>query len=369
MRGRTRAWPAILIFASLSSCWIARAIADDLDGGSIYLAVIPDGEYETPRLRDIIFDSAVLELERIGYTTYPAKPDGDIYAREGELASIFQRARQSYASSLILVSYMTHENSAVLILSLFDTSDEIEKAAVTMSSDIDLFLDAAVAASLNELVEKSGIGPAATSKETQEMAGAGSGEVASITAEQTALPTVAQQALHPEPDLEEHAVIPAHRFFNVSAGFAPFIAIGEAGSYFPLGMEPSLLFGLKFNAPLSFLQAGILLRMTQFTAEGVLLETKNYLLSAGPDIRLIMSSSGTFSVYLHLAGGPSGFFLSNEIIGEYWKIIPFASCGGGVSLVLNSMFGLTVNIDYSVYFEKSILIMGVSPSINVYVDF
>ncbi len=344
MPGQTGYRIIIILFALIIPCYKAGAISNSLDKNAVFVSVIPEAGTDIPKLGEIISDSAAIQLKRIGYTTYFA-------ASDSKINSLFKLSRDKDASSLILVTYTTKETSAVLDFSLFDVENEEKRASVSLSSEIDLTLDDAITKSLTELIEKSGIEPPdPTRKQDNNL-----GTVEGVTTDGKALQL-------------DTGVAP-HKYLHLSAGFAPFIAVGRTLDYFSIGMEPSVLVGLLFNKPVDFLQVGLLLRTTIFTAQGALIETDNYLISAAPDIRFLISPSTAFSVYIHLAGGPTAFFLNNEKIGVYWKVIPFASGGTGVSFALNSVLGLTVNVDYSVYFEQSLFIMGVSPSMHAVFSF
>lgn len=346
-------YAGLAVYALLFSGWKAWPEAHNLDNSSVFVSVISDGVEEVPALRDIVFESVVIELKQIGYTTYPALSD------DGKPDSVFQRAVEAQASSLILVTYATEEDNVALILTLFGVREQAEKASVMMASEIDLSLDVVIGESVRTLVGKSGIDPPVAPDRIDEATSPG-GEVALSTDE----PTV---RLDPVETTRPAEV--SHSYFNVSAGLAPFFAMASTRDYFTLGIEPGLRVGLNFKAPLKFLQVGLLVKMMQFNAQGVLLDTSNYLISAGPDVRFIISPSDTFGVYVHAAGGASAFVLSNEKIGVYWKIVPFAAGGCGMFFKTGAMFGLTVNADYSVYFEKSIFIMGISPAVYAVFSF
>ena len=355
------------IITLLFSCGTAWAIGGNIESNYLFVTVFPDNlnGSGTSRLRSIIFDSAVLELGHLGFPIYPLASDNDAISEPDDLESAFEFARKEYVPSLISITYAINDNLAILKMDMYDVDDESEKAAVTLETKIDLFLDAAIAESVRRLVEKSGITPPAISEEPVMNSGTGSLDITSGNEEQTVDLLPGGNAEFSDPiEAKTPSGENSRRFFILSTGFAPFIAVGKAVSFFSIGLEPNLLFAFVLPPPLDFLQTGLLLKATQFTAQGVLVETENYLLSGGPDVRLFISPSSAVSVYFHAAGGPTAFILRSETIGNRWKLIPFVSAGVGVSLAFNDVFGLIINVDYSVYFERSIFIMGVSPSAN-----
>lgn len=155
-----------------------------------------------------------------------------------------------------------------------------------------------------------------------------------------------------------------HLYFSLGA--APFIPLGEVRNYFSIGGMSEL--NLLYRAPASFgnLGYGIHLSGNYFQAEGDLNSSDTVFLAGGPEFRPSVTITNWIDLYLRANGGLSIFMIRTEETGFQNTLIPYISAGGGTAIKLSRDFGLVISCIYYNYFEKSLLISGLSPTIGLY---
>jgi hypothetical protein len=143
---------------------------------------------------------------------------------------------------------------------------------------------------------------------------------------------------------------------------APFQALGEVTKYFTLGFNASLFAGYRIlyfrNSDLAL---GINTSFFEFQAEGLITSSENYLLSLGPDIRWSFDLNNSLSMFLHLSSGVSLFIVDVENESYVNTYIPFITAGLGTTYAFTRNFGVTLILNYSVFFEGSTVISGFIP--------
>lgn len=141
---------------------------------------------------------------------------------------------------------------------------------------------------------------------------------------------------------------------------------GNASSYFTNGL--GLGFHAAYNLQTSFGYFGIGVGSTAvyFEAEGILLPSENFFISAGPEITLGISANQLLDIFFRLNSGATLFMMNRNNEGFKSTIIPFVSGGMGMTLNITPGFGIVLSTIYSLYIESSILITGFSPSAGIY---
>jgi hypothetical protein len=158
---------------------------------------------------------------------------------------------------------------------------------------------------------------------------------------------------------------PTPRRFLLSTGFAPFIAIGEASSYLSLGYMITAVGNVAFQTPSGRFGAGISLGVVSFTAQGAPGTSTVLLVPMGLDASYRLGSSTVVGVLFDLSGGAALLLVSSPTLGTRAKTVPYVSGAIGVELLFSRTVGLVLDAGYGVYFEMPLLIMGVSPALQI----
>jgi hypothetical protein len=330
-----------LLFITMLGLFFSRfpVFADDAEENNeklIYIALsITDDAEES--LYQLFEEIITLELRRLGFRV--VKDDEQTSLAQDNVSGPLKAAREKHAPYMIYSHYFMQEDKDLLRLTCYDVNTGAQLATVTKTILLNLTVDTDVAEGLRELITDARI------------------------------PLPVRTARQAKPSEESESGLSRHRFFEISTGFAPFLTTGSASNYFTLGLEPRLYFGFHFKEPADFLKIGFFSSMNYFIAKGILLETTNYFIAIGPDIRFLIASGNRLDLIIQLAGGPAIFIVTSEKLGTLSKAVPFALGGVGLAIKLTQAFGLAVNLNYSAYFEMPLIIMGFTPSLNVYLRF
>jgi len=154
--------------------------------------------------------------------------------------------------------------------------------------------------------------------------------------------------------------------FMMSTGFSPFLTTGEASGYFTLGLSPEICAGYRFPRPGGYMVLGLSGSANYFIAEGVLLSSENFLISAGPELRYGIESNSSLGIIWRVSGGAALFMMNKNNEGFQSAVIPYASGGMGMTLKWGLGGGIQLTANYTVYVESSVLITGFSPSVGVF---
>jgi hypothetical protein len=154
--------------------------------------------------------------------------------------------------------------------------------------------------------------------------------------------------------------------FTLSLEGAPFFAVGEVASLFPVGLDLSLLGGYNVNTKIGTLNLGFIIDFFYFKAQGIRLDTQNMIFSLGAEARYF-PNEGTFaSTYYRLAAGAGMFVVISETSELLIKALPYAAVGTGALFGFSPNFGMYAGVDYHIYIEGSTVISGFSPSLGLY---
>ena len=156
------------------------------------------------------------------------------------------------------------------------------------------------------------------------------------------------------------------RHFIISTGFTPFMTTGNASNYFTFGLGPDLHTAYNFQTSFGYFGLGIYSSLIYFKAEGLIISSENFLISAGPEIRLGIDANPFLGIFFQINGGGTYFMMNKNDEGYEGTVIPFVSGGMGMTLNISSGFGIAISTNYSLYIESSILITGFSPSAGIY---
>ncbi|HAK45933.1 MAG TPA: hypothetical protein DCO79_08460 [Spirochaeta sp.] len=299
------------------------------------LDIFTQGQEDDRVLKDIIYSTIEIEFERAGVTIISSLKE------ENEKAAVG-----------ILVCDVYEEDDKLRIELNLTSSDYPQLTAGTIKEvKIDLEIDAVISDAVSEIIfQISDYLPALTAKQKEKVSQAVEPEQVELIVEES------RQADEVNP-------------IRTSVSAAPFLAVGSVNYYFNLGVITSLQGGYTFTAPIGNIEAGICMGLLFFQALGLEDSSRNFIFPLGAVGRWGSSTNANFDVFISLSSGPALFVMQLSEDEKYSKISFFISAGGGVSLMFSDLFGVTVQVDYLMFFEKYYPIMGIVPSLYFDVRF
>lgn len=307
------------------------------------------GQSENIELRDLVQSSLVIEVERFGYQVV------QIEAWESTTLEVLS---EEYGTRLFLLCYVSEEGDTLSLELELTSVDNPELTARTVKEgridlDLDLMITEAVSDILYQLREY-----APRLVQTSPAAG-------KIAAE-----AVSEPAAEPDRrDREAPADAMLYRPFRISAGAAPFLAVGKVNYYFSIGLLASLRGGYTFRTSIGDIETGLFLGVNYFNALGLEDSSSNLLIPLGVSVRYGTGIGRRLQVFASVTGGPALFLLMPAEGEQLFKVTGYAGAGGGGSLLFSDRLGLTLEIDYILFFEQYYPIMGVVPSLYFDVRF
>jgi len=155
------------------------------------------------------------------------------------------------------------------------------------------------------------------------------------------------------------------KHYTLSANISPFLSTGRISDYFKYGNSYDLFFGYNYFLKQNYIGIGIFLSYIYFTADGVLLSSNNKLLSAGPETRINFKLNSFLETFLRINGGLTLFMMNRNNEGYKSTLIPFALGGMGLSFAILPAADMVLSMNFYTIFEESILITGFYPSAGV----
>lgn len=329
------------------------------------LAVSLDEE-ESTTTDKIIFDSmrVALEIEGFRTTSLEREPGSDPV----DWSSLYGSVSESGAD-LILAALFTRQDGQVEIdFQLHDAT--VGKLLHSLEADgkLDLSFDKIVASAVNEIVAKAGISVDQTAGDTESAAGdmqegdtvivSGGAGPSNRTGQPFPPPVPAQAPDLPPPE-------PAYRF-EVSAGFSPFLTVGSTSDYFRIGYLPSAVVSYHLPTSSGYIAFGVYGGVHLFHAEGIIASAGSLLVPVGVDFRLSPVGGSRLSLYLRLSGGPAVLVINPNETGAMAKLLPYVLGGLGFSIAILPRLGVTIDSSFTIFYEKSLPIMGFTPSVYIH---
>jgi hypothetical protein len=154
--------------------------------------------------------------------------------------------------------------------------------------------------------------------------------------------------------------------FELAGGMAPFVLVGKTSEYARLGLNTSLSMGYRFIGDQNQIILALSTGVCMFKAESAATSSQILLIPLAAQITLRTTPS-RLGFLIHLAGGPAAFLVNSNQGGYRLKLVPYAGSGIGVEIPILDHLGLLIDMSFAVYFEGSQLVMGYSPSANLYI--
>ena len=298
-----------------------------------------------------------------------------IIEEAASLSDLLKSAAWVGAFFLVEIIHITEADTYIFEMNAYSTWDEVQIVSGQLKGNAGEEQTADYFPVMNEVVEV--INEYLQTEEVQTLiaemeAGMEVPEPQEDTAsEEDKLPTEAEQGEDPateqaqakEPEIE--AEKPPRRF-TLSLEGAPFFAVGEVASLFPLGLDLSLLGGYNVNTKIGTLNFGFIIDFFYFNAQGIRLDTKNMIVSLGAEARYFPNETTFASTYYRLAAGAGMFVVLSDTSETLIKALPYAAVGTGALFGFSPNFGMYAGVDYHIYIESTIVISGFSPSVGLY---
>lgn len=346
MRGVVSHLIVVACAASLAVAAVPRTWADEGPGtgqGPDVLVIVRPQDAAGEELRQVVEEAMRIEIESRGLSV--------AVSRSSAGGAPVEQARAGSAAVAIDCSYSVFEAEIAVSMGWYEARDGSRAAQAEKSGRIGLRLDAIVLEALDAILS-------ASQDRVRELAAARKDKNAAISAgKQQAAPAV-QGGIGPP------AAKKASTQLLLVGGFAPFIATGAASYYFTLGSLPSLLASFVFETAAGRVGIGLYAGMNYFAAQGSIDSSNNFLIPVGADLRYELPLS-RFLFSLHLAAGPATLVVLTASGSTFVNVIPFLKSGIGAEFLIKPWLGISLTVDYEIYFEVPYLFMGVVPSLGM----
>ncbi len=151
---------------------------------------------------------------------------------------------------------------------------------------------------------------------------------------------------------------------EVSLCLSPLFTIGEPADYFRLGFFPSLSGSYRLYTRAGHLGLGASLGALIFYAQSPSTNAQGYLIPIAATMSFLRPfPDSRLAFHLRLSSGPALFVLDPQTAGTQTKILAFLGTGIGAEFALSPAWGVRMELDYSIFFEKPQPIMGYAPAL------
>lgn len=346
-----------LLFLFLAS--IPITTADEDATAAVTLSVETSGDEADQALGSIIFDVVAVELEWAGFSV---RPNGGV----------------DNSGHTVGVTYETSENEMRFAFTW--TVGGSTQATIERTVDVGLGMDFLIANAIRQLVSQAGVRALDPTDSSGESASDGESEsVESVSDSDTEargdrvasteragratgetraeIPDRRERDARTAPDAATGAISERGRVL-LDAGGGLFVSLGSAARYFAAAPGASAYLG--YQIPSGWLGLGVAASGSRFYAEGIALSSVGYLAGVGPGIRLILPSGP----FLQFSGGPALLGLDNPRTGFVYGTMPYASAKIGVPAQFSPSVRLLASVEFQAFFLGTIVLMGLSPSVE-----
>lgn len=348
------------------ACVSAAHISAEIAGGAPSVAqvfTVADGEHAS--LRNIVANFASVQLHEMGISSWEMEMS--------DAEELIRSAAERGAGHLLAGNIDVDGNRFKLELQLYETESGGIIGRSRANGRIDLTMDLAVNDAVRSVINAAGdrIPIAERTDRDTGPAGAADGAAKGPTLFGSSLDGSANGA-RPKPAVAggrtvvtETPTVTKNKILDIGTGFAPFITVGRAADYFRAGIAADLFVDFRINAPGGHVGLGIDAGYSAFRATGLVLEADNMLVPIGVDVRY-SSTPRPFGITFHLNGGVAAMIVETVHFGRLFKVVPYAAGGAGLMMAFSHFMGAAIDMQYTAYFEGSVVIMGLSPSVAVY---
>jgi hypothetical protein len=306
-------------------------------------------------LAGIIELAAGLQLEREGIEC--SVIDRAIAARGVSAARDEAAARG--AAYLVLAEFSEDAGDLVLDLSWFEGGRDEAIARISRRGPEDMLLDDLIFRAFADLVAEaervSRTLPARSEREQAVREAVASEAVPSGADLGDAAPTADDPAA-------ATAALPRGLALRLGAG--PFLAGGSAGQFFDLAGGIDCRLDWHFPGRRASLGAGLYAAAWAFKAEGPLESSLGLMAPLAAEIGFELPGSDLRPA-LRLAAGAAILYMRTELYGDQAAALPFAAAGIGLTKVLGSGLGISLDISFAAILDGPDLIWGLVPGLGL----
>ncbi len=292
--------------------------------------------------------------------TAPAWPQGEASPKELQKAAL-RFGRKAKADFVLLCSYRRIQPEVELRLDCYELAEDSLVSSETARRTLALVFDRTIA----DLVDRTlqAIGPRLVYLPYVP-------EGASPPAEEpAAVPTPRPREEPPPPPTFPPVEQVAHPL-EVSLCLSPLFVIGEAASYFRVGFFPSINGSYRLYTRAGHLGLGASLGSLIFFAQSTSTDARGYLIPVAATVSFHRPfPESKLAFHLRLASGPALFLLDPLSASPQAKILAFLGTGIGVEYALSAAWGVRLQLDYSIFFERNQPIMGYAPAVYAFYRF
>ncbi len=384
---RARSGTIVLLAALALAAMVPGATAQEAQ--RVLLLPSADESLQDASLAEIIDDSLALQLSRRGYST--ADLDGEA-PEPTDTESLRQAAGRAGAAYVLTCSYSSDGEELAMRFRVLDVAAEQWSPPASAEGKIGLTLDWTINEGLGRALNVAGLPQVVRSHSSgapRAAAGAAPGPTGTPGTGDGAFANTSFSPVHnlpgastppaEEPPAEGNTRVqprpaepqvpsrPARRTrFQVASGFAPFIAAGEATSYFTLGTMTQLSFNFRIDMGAGQLGIGGFAGLGLFRTQGIVAAADDYLVPLGGELRYVLD--GVLGVFVHAGGGAAVLVVDTAAGEPVAKPVPYALGGLGLTLPFSRFLGLSLDLSYGAFFEGSVIIMGFVPAAQLYVS-
>jgi hypothetical protein len=373
------------------------AAEDSAPAGPVAWVEVLPSDPEAEALRAVVDEAVRYRLTGLGLGVRlsGAPPRGSPAGRVmATPASLLENAGRAGAAFALECRYSGSGSRLFLQLNWYEVATRLMTTAVDRMGRVDLVLDTVILDALDELLDRErgrieeriaayGPRPAPTAQPDPIAGGqvpaAGSAVPAGPAGPEEPSPAAAFPAGSPVTELpasgamlEPGAVpgaeaLPPGRYDGarllIAPSLAPFVAVGAASYYFPIGYQSILQIHFLPAGARARLGLGSLLGVTAFQAQGASESSLNFLIPFGLSLRYSLELGRRWGLSFQLGGGAAVLVMGTDSLGDLAKLLPYVRSGVGAELALGRSMSLGLEAAYEVYFESPYLIMGFSPGL------
>jgi hypothetical protein len=352
---------AIVLFLSISFPLLAL---DEEIAGSAAIVAVESTTDGSDTVRRVILSSIAFYLDQEGLVPIQSaeRELGD------ELSRSVRREAQREDAEFVLQALSTLDGADVTVdLSLYLVESGERLSRATTTEEVGLTLDRAIAGLTGNVLQQARSFLVAAAEERREqgappaqregvlrdgsdLARSGDGSSAGGSATSARGPAAMQM-----PD----------RFLAATVLFAPMVPVEDAATYFNVSYGATLaVTSLPFAS--DAIGLGLLARAVLSEATGAAASARALMVPFGVSARF-SSQPTPFATFFRLTGGASLFYLENETLGTFAKIIPYGAAELGMRLELGAL-ALVASASFEAFFEdpaSGSLLLGFSPGIGV----
>ncbi len=366
---------SVLIFATLLAlAAVPRVWSADTPGtaqGPDVLVVVQPLDAGGEAFRQVIADAVRNELESRGLSVGFSQGQQAVPGGGPAAAGPVEQARSRNAPVAIDCSYSTAGNEIAVTMGWYETRTGSRTAGAESRGRVGLRLDEVFLKALDSILaaSQSRVRELAAARILMNAADSAADRQAGSGGDSGQQESAAPSGGAGGADVLSGAGSPSARKKSstrllVATGFAPFIATGAASYYFTLGYLPSMLVSLVFDTAAGRVGIGLYGGMNYFTAQGTADSSDNFMIPVGADVRYeLVLSRLLFS--LHFTGGPATLVVQTTSGHTYMNVMLFLKSGFGAEFLLTQWLGISLTVDYEIYFEVPYLFMGITPSLGM----